>query len=84
MLVTWAKSFAQDDDDDDLPLDIRQNRMDEMDMDQFMDYQPIHFSFKDVILVILLLVACYVFGRIWKGCSYLLLLVAALFFYLAH
>jgi hypothetical protein len=29
-----------------------------------------------------LLIACYVFGKIWKGCSYLLLAFAALMYYM--
>ncbi len=84
MAFTWVRSFAQDDDED-IPMMTGRGMQDmEMDMDQYMDYQPFHFSFRDVIIVILLLIACYVFGKIWKGCSYLLLLIAALFFYLAH
>ncbi len=43
-----------------------------------------HFDFFDILLFILLLVACYVFGKIWKGCSYLLLVIAAIYFYLSR
>jgi hypothetical protein len=32
--------------------------------------------------VLMLILACYVFGKIWKGCSYLLIIIAALFYYL--
>lgn len=50
-------------------------------MDGMMDYQPIHFGLDDVLMVVMLLVCCYVFGKIWKGCSYLILLLAAAYFY---
>ena len=53
-------------------------------MDGYMDYQPIRFDLDDVVMVVLLLVACYVFGKIWKGCSYLLLILAALLFYMTR
>ena len=72
--------WAQDDDDDFLG---RPSKGDDSNMmDGMTDYQPIHFSFNDVIIVVLLLVACYVFSKIWKGCSYLLLASAALMYYL--
>ena len=47
-----------------------------------MDYQPVHFRMSDIIIVVLLLIACYLFGKIWKGCSYLLLAFAALMYYM--
>ncbi len=53
-------------------------------MDGMMDYQPIHFGLGDVFIVVLLLVACYVFGKIWRGCSYLILLIAAAYFYITR
>ena len=47
-----------------------------------MDYQPFRISMSDVLLVVALLIACYVFGKIWKGCSYLLLVFAAMMYFM--
>ncbi|MBQ9667555.1 MAG: hypothetical protein IJV45_02240 [Prevotella sp.] len=49
-----------------------------------MDYQPLHFGMTEIMVVVLLLLACYVFGKIWKGCSYLILLIAAAFYFLLN
>ena len=74
--------WAQDDDDDFLGGATKGDNSSMM--DGMMDYQPVHFNFSDVIIVVFLLVACYVFGKIWKGCSYLLLAFAALMYYLVR
>lgn len=69
---------------DDIDMDAGQSRRSSSDyneMDGMMDYQPIHFGLGDVLMVVMLLVCCYVFGKIWKGCSYLILLLAAAYFY---
>ena len=81
--MTWLQSFAQDNDDDG-DISNRRGDYDEFSMDGYMDYQPIHFRFSDVLMVIFLLVACYVFGKIWKGCTYLILIVAVVFYFLLH
>lgn len=47
-----------------------------------IDPMPIHIGFSDILMVVCLLIACYIFGKIWKGCSYLLLILAALLYYL--
>jgi hypothetical protein len=76
--------WAQDDDE---PFNNRvkgRDISDVFEMDGMTDYQPFHISITEIILVVLLIVACYVFGKIWKGCSYLLLVVAALLFYLTR
>lgn len=54
---------------------------DYFEMDDTMDYSPIHFGIDDIVMVVLLLLCCYVFGKIWKGCSYLILLLAAAYIY---
>jgi len=78
-LQTWAQVF----DDDDVPSEKGRSLGDDLEgMGDMMDYQPIHFGIGEVFSVVLLLVACYVFGKIWKGCSYLLLLVAAVLYYM--
>lgn len=83
-LFGWLRAIAQPDDDDDLGgmLPRRGGGLD--DMEDLIEYRPFHISFSDVLMVVLLLVACYVFGKIWKGCAYLLLIFAALFYYVTH
>ena len=54
------------------------------DMNVGADYEAFHFSIVDVLLVVLLIAACYVFGKIWKGCTYILLILAGLLFYLSR
>ena len=78
-LQTWAQA----DDDDLSPSRGGRSLGDDLeDMGGMMDYHPVRFGIGDVITVVLLIVACYVFGKIWKGCSYLILIVAAVFYYL--
>lgn len=83
-IVAKLQLWAQPDDDDDIGgvMPGRGTSLD--DMEDYLDYQPFHISFSDVLMIVLLLVACYVFGKIWKGCSYLLLVVAAIFYYMTH
>ena len=88
MVLIHLKAFAQSDDDETLdPMPGKGGKVSGGDsdiMDGYMDYQPIRFDLDDVVMVVLLLVACYVFGKIWKGCSYLLLILAALLFYMTR
>lgn len=82
-ILTPLRLWAQDDGDD--PIIGRRGGASDIETGEgFVDYQPIRFGITDVILVILLVVACYVFGKIWKGCSYLIIVAAALFYYLNH
>jgi hypothetical protein len=53
-------------------------------MNGMMSYHAFRIGTKDVIMVILLITACYVFGKIWRGCTYLILLLAAMFYYMLH
>ena len=66
------------------PLGKRKD--DDFKMEDAVDvgYMPIHIGFSDIFMVVCLLIACYVFGKIWKGCSYLLLILAALLYYLTR
>jgi hypothetical protein len=38
-------------------------------MEGMMEYSPVHIRFSDIIMVVFILVCCYVFGKIWKGCT---------------
>ena len=49
--------------------------------DDMVDYRPIHIRMSDILLVIFLIVCCYVFGKIWKGCIYLILAFAAFMYF---
>ena len=83
-LLTMA-TWGQDYDDDDLDGGSGRRGVDELDgMDGMMDYRPIRFDTEDIIVVVALLLACYVFGKIWKGCSYLIIVIAAAFYFLLH
>ena len=83
MAFMWIRSWAQDDEEDDFYGALRPNN-DFDSLDGFVDYAPLHITFTDILLVILLLLSCYVFGKIWKGCSYLLIIAAAIFYYLTR
>ena len=49
--------------------------------DDMVDYRPIHIRMSDILLVIFLIVCCYVFGKIWKGCIYIILAFAAFMYF---
>ena len=51
-------------------------------MNETTDNLFFHFTTFDVVMFIVILVACYVYGKIWKGCTYLILVLAALFYFL--
>ncbi len=82
MFLNKILLWAQDDDNDYMGSTSRSRDVDAFDSEGMMEYQPIHFRMSDIIMVVLLLIACYVFGKIWKGCSYLLLAFAALMYYM--
>ena len=81
MFLNKIQLWAQDDDWE-TSRPSRRGDPSEFLNEGMMDYQPIRFRTSDIILVVLLLIACYVFGKIWKGCSYLLLAFAALMYYM--
>ena len=84
MLVLQLKAVAQTDDDeamDPMPGKGGGKEANGMDMLEDVDYMPIRITFDDVLTVVVLLVACYVFGKIWKGCSYLILILAGIFYF---
>ncbi len=84
-ILCWLRSFAQDEDDEDFIGGGRRNTEDMMSLEDYMDitdYPLIHIRFSDVMMVILVVFSCYVFGKIWKGCSYLIILIAVLFYFM--
>ena len=85
LLVTaanWLQTFAQDEDEDELFFSRRDiAEMEEFQMmDDMMGYSPFHIKFHDIIILVLIFLAIYVYRRIWKGCSYMI--VALVLFYL--
>ena len=55
----------------------------DMDMDmEGLDYSPISFSISDIVMVVLVLVLAYIFGKVWKGCSYLFIAAIAILYFL--
>ena len=85
MMFWKIRLWAQDDEDDFVRVPSRggDSAANPFDLDEAMaDYHPIHISVSDIVMVVIVLVACYVFGKIWKGCSYLLLAFVALMYYL--
>jgi len=82
LLLTYLSIWAQD--DDDLSELVRKGTDDLTNMEEMVDYRPFHIRFSDILMVILLVAACYVFGKIWKGCIYLIIAVAVLFYFMTH
>lgn len=86
-LIWWLQALAQSgrgyyDDDS----DRGRRGMDEVEeMDEMMDgVEGFNLTFSDILMIVLLVVACYIFGKIWKGCSYLLVLVAVILYFMNH
>ncbi len=86
-LIWWLQALAQsgrDYYDDD--SDRGRRGMEELqEMDGMMEgVEGFNISFLDILMVVLLVAACYIFGKIWKGCSYLLVLVAVILYFMIH
>ena len=87
-MIFWKiRLWAQDDDDDFLP-DFsrgRNNTDNPFDMDEAMgNYPSFHIRLSDVIWIVVLIVSCYFFRKIWKGCSYLLIAFAVLMYFMTR
>ncbi|MBQ9672109.1 MAG: hypothetical protein IJV34_04575 [Prevotella sp.] len=84
-VMMWLQTFAQNDDDDDDFGFSGGGRLDPDDMsnmEDLIDQNVFRLTFSDILTIILVLVACYIFGKIWKGCTYLILVLAAIFYYM--
>lgn len=82
-VVLWLRSYAQDPDEHDI-MPKRSLGDAAEDMEELMEYQPFRIRFTDILTVVCLIIACYVFGKIWKGCTYLILVIAAVFYFMTH
>lgn len=83
MLALSLTTYAQYDEDN---YTTKAKQDDSLEMDDMMEIEnmPIHIDFSDVLILVGIVLACYVFGKIWKGCTYLLIIVAAVLYYLTR
>ena len=83
LALMHLRSWAQDDADDD--IDVGGGGRIVMDgMEDFVDNRPFHIRFSDILMVVFLILACYVFGKIWKGCTYMILFLAVVYYFMTH
>ena len=82
--IMWLQSWAQDNVENDDMTGRRQIDSSEESIDDLLEYQQIDINITDFITILLVILACYVFGKIWRGCSYLIIVIAAIFYYLAR
>ena len=83
MMLMKLQSSAQDDDDD--IIAVGRDRYSDMDdISDLIINHHYHITFSDIMIVILVIAACYVFGKIWKGCSYLIIVLAVVFYIMSR
>ena len=82
--IMWLQSWAQDNVENDDMTGRRQIDSSEESIDDLLEYHQINITLTDVVNILLVILACYVFGKIWRGCSYLIIVLAAIFYYLAR
>ena len=81
----WLQSWAQDYIDDDETGKRKVSEDEDLDnIQDCIEYYQINITLTDVVNILLVILACYVFGKIWRGCSYLIIVLAAIFYYLAR
>lgn len=81
-LQSWAQRYKEEIDDD----DVRIKKIDEEELEPFPNYFDdfiSHISCNDIIFIFTTICAILVFRKIWKGCSYLIVMVALLFYFLS-
>lgn len=82
-LQSWAQKYYKEEIDDD---DVRTKNIDEEELEPFPNYFDdfiSHISCNDIIFIFTTICAILVFRKIWKGCSYLIVMVALLFYFLS-
>jgi hypothetical protein len=84
--IYTIQSYAQDFDGDSGDKFIKKG--DELELMEGMEgmegYQPFHLSFVQILLILLLIACCYIFGKIWRGCTYLIILLAVFFYFMSR
>lgn len=82
LLLMQLQAWAQDDyHNDDSSIGGRRMKGEGLeDIFQDMDQVPqFHIRFSDILWTIIIIASCYVFGRIWKGCTYMIIVMVALY-----
>ena len=81
-VVLWLRAFAQDDDDD-FNI-VERSRGIEDELEEMSEYTQPNLRLSDILMILMALGSIFIFRKIWKGCSYLILLLAAIFYYITH
>lgn len=84
MLYAWAMvavAWAQDDDDEG-NFGKAPRMSDDADIEGLDEYSPINISFGDIIRVAFILLVAYLLSKVWKGCSYIFLVVIVVIYLL--
>lgn len=77
-LRAWTQTAPLDDESENVGRGLRGEDLG--DLFQDMEEVPrIHIRFSDVMWTVIIIASCYVFGKIWKGCSYMIIFLAALY-----
>lgn len=80
-LPAWAQVY----DGDETLLDrVKTDTIDDFEVEEMVDHHAIHISLSDIIIVLLVVVSSYVFGKIWRGCTYLIIVLGVVFYMLLH
>ena len=80
-LPAWAQVY---DGDEALVDRVKTDTIDDFELEEMVDYHAIHISLSDIIIVLLVVVSSYVFGKIWRGCTYLIIVLGVVFYMLLH
>lgn len=80
-LPAWAQVY---DGDEALVDRVKTDTIDDFEVEEMVDYHAIHISLSDIIIVLLVVVSSYVFGKIWRGCTYLIIVLGVVFYMLLH
>jgi len=80
-LPAWAQLY---DGDETLVDRVKTDTIDDFELEEMVDYHAIHISLSDIIIVLLVVVSSYVFGKIWRGCTYLIIVLGVVFYMLLH
>ena len=73
LLLPRTTLRAQDDDEGSGKFQLSDLDLD-TDMDA-LDTSPLHFGMSDIVLLVLLVAAAYLLSKIWKGCTYIFIIV---------
>ena len=78
-LQAWGQS---DLDDDDLmgggTRSLKGDNFEEL-FDEMEHVPRMHIRFSDIMWTVIIIASCYVFGKIWKGCTYLIIFLVAMY-----